>query len=471
MKKLLFILFALVMGISTSHAQFGTLGKLYKTAKSAAAKNKKQAQDDYGNKKIIDILKASAIDTTSVEYKEAMEKSKQEFFNNNPQLKKMMELQDDTVALKKYMQEQYGGMTEEEMVKKMMGDAKLDIDSKEFEDAQEKAQKMQGLGEDPLFKKIMVEGRTLTKKEAEYFHEKYGADFEYDGMEEYNDSIGVYAQLNGRLKPMSITMYNKISDERPVLDLGQNVIKGYVKDFMGFLKKPFGDREVVDSVQDYLIYNHLHAEEQFKGVAKFTIYSNKELDFENLTVNDLRLRKLGDFVEQIDPKNIYVFKVRKGLSCRFMDYRYTKISYKQSELIDYVSQRLINDGYIDANINQKLSDNQLYGAMDKLEIEFKIAKLLSMNLNGEKFLYTNEVPAAEGVTMKTNVRKVAQNVTALEVSIEAEPGEYAFVIRDPKVEEYFKHIGDDEKDETDRKRLQNFDISLLDKGAFFFTIK
>lgn len=37
MKKLLFILFALVMGISTSHAQFGTLGKLYKTAKSAAA--------------------------------------------------------------------------------------------------------------------------------------------------------------------------------------------------------------------------------------------------------------------------------------------------------------------------------------------------------------------------------------------------------------------------------------------------
>lgn len=38
--------------------------------------------------------------------------------------------------------------------------------------------------------------------------------------------------------------------------------------------------------------------------------------------------------------------------------------------------------------------------MDKLEMEFKIAKLLSMNLNGEKFLYTNEVPAAEGVTMK-----------------------------------------------------------------------
>ena len=92
------------------------------------------------------------------------------------------------------------GMTEEEMVKKMMGDAKLDIDSKEFKDAQEETQKMQGLGEDPLFKKIMAEGRTLTKKEAEYFHEKYGADFEYDGMEEYNDSIGVYAQLNGQIE-------------------------------------------------------------------------------------------------------------------------------------------------------------------------------------------------------------------------------------------------------------------------------
>ena len=48
-----------------------------------------------------------------------MERSKQEFFNDNPQLKKMMELQDDTVALKKYMQEQYGGMTEEEMIRQI----------------------------------------------------------------------------------------------------------------------------------------------------------------------------------------------------------------------------------------------------------------------------------------------------------------------------------------------------------------
>lgn len=94
-----------------------------------------------------------------------------------------------------------------------------------------------------LYKKIMAEGRTLTKEEATYFNEKYGADFEYDGMEAYNDSVGVYAQLDGKLKPMSITMCDDISDERPVLDLGQNVIKSYVKDFIGILKKPFADRK------------------------------------------------------------------------------------------------------------------------------------------------------------------------------------------------------------------------------------
>lgn len=55
-------------------------------------------------------------------------------------------------------------------------------------------------------------------------------------MEAYNDSVGVYAQLDGKLKPMSITMCDDISDERPVLDLGQNVIKSYVKDFIGILK-------------------------------------------------------------------------------------------------------------------------------------------------------------------------------------------------------------------------------------------
>ena len=228
--------------------QFGALNKLYKSAKSITSKSKKQTKDDFGNKKIIDLLKDTAIDTTSVEYKESLERSKQEYLNENPQLKKMMELQGDTAALNKYLKEQYGGMTNEEIAKKMMGDAKIDFESKEFKAALEKTQKMQGISDDPLYKKIMAEGRTLTKEEATYFNEKYGADFEYDGMEAYNDSVGVYAQLDGKLKPMSITMCDDISDERPVLDLGQNVIKSYVKDFIGILKKPFADREVVDSV-------------------------------------------------------------------------------------------------------------------------------------------------------------------------------------------------------------------------------
>lgn len=33
-----------------------------------------------------------------------------------------------------------------------------------------------------------------------------------------------------------------------------------------------------------------------------------------------------------------------------MEYMYNKISYKQSELTDYVSKRLIDDGYIDAKL-------------------------------------------------------------------------------------------------------------------------
>ena len=119
------------------------------------------------------MLKDTAIDTTSVEYKESLERSKQEYLNENPQLKKMMELQGDTAALNKYLKEQYGGMTNEEIAKKMMGDAKIDFESKEFKAALEKTQKMQGISDDPLYKKIMAEGRTLTKEEATYFNENY----------------------------------------------------------------------------------------------------------------------------------------------------------------------------------------------------------------------------------------------------------------------------------------------------------
>ena len=80
------------------------------------------------------------------------------------------------------------------------------------------------------------------------------------------------------------------------------------------------------------------------------------------------------------------------------------------------------------------------------------------------------VPPAKNVKLKTTARKVAQ-VTALEVSIEAEPGEYAFVIRNPGVEDYMKHLTDDVENENERKILQNFDIPVLSGGAYFFTIK
>lgn len=105
MKKILFVFFVLVLGIPSCHAQFGALNKLYKSAKSITSKSKKQTKDDFGNKKIIDLLKDTAIDTTSVEYKESLERSKQEYLNENPQLKKMMELQGDTAALNKYLKE------------------------------------------------------------------------------------------------------------------------------------------------------------------------------------------------------------------------------------------------------------------------------------------------------------------------------------------------------------------------------
>ena len=275
-------------------------------------------------------------------------------------------------------------------------------------------------------------------------------------MEAYNDSAGVFICINGKMKPMNITKCDNITDERPIPDLGQNEIKQYVQDFISVLKKPLADREIVDSVQNYMIYKNRHSDYQFKGTAKFTIYSNPELNVGELTVNDIRRRNAGDFNEPIDPKNIFIFKVHKGIDCRFMEYMYSKINYKQSELGDYISKRLVDDGYIDANINQKISDDQLFKAIDRLEFQFKVEKLLKMRKDKEKFIYTNAIPAAKKVKISSTVRKVA-HVTALEVSIDAEPGEYAFIIRDPEVEEYFKQ--------------ENFDISALTGGAYFFTIK
>ena len=441
MKQLLSILFVLTCCTAPCQAQFGALGGLLKGAKAAndVRKAKKKAQEAWGDKKVKD-----AIDTTSVNYKKAQAELQQRL-DANPEYQKLLELQNDSVAARKYYEKKYG----DEL-------PKPDSDSKEYQEAQAKTVKMSEAFEDPVLKKAIEEKRSLTLAEATYLNNKYGTSFEGEGMEAYNDSIGVFAHLDGKLKPMSITKSLKMTEERPVPDLGQDEIRQYVQDFIAVLKKPLADRDIVDSVQNYLVYNGRHSGCQFKGTAKFTIYSNPELNVRELTVNDVKLRKADEFMVPIDPKNIFVFKVHKGIDCRFMEYMYSKITYKQSELADYVSKRLVDDGYIDANINKKISDDQLFRAMDKLEFQFKVEKLLKLRQNKDKYLFTNTISAAKNVNIRSAVRKVA-HVTALEISIDAEPGEYAFIIRNPEVEENF--------------RKENFDFSILSGGAFFFTIK
>ena len=442
MKQLLSILFALTCCTAPCRAQFGALGSILKGAKAAndVRKAKKKAQEELGNKKVKD-----GIDTTSVNYKKARAEL-QKRLDEDPEYKKLQELQNDSVAAMKYFKEKYG----EDFSNPYVND-------KDYQDAYNKAKKMAGFQNDPIFKKIMAEQRQPTMQEATYLNEKYGINFEYEGMEAYNDSVGVFANINGKMKPMGITKCETITDEKPVPDFGQNAIKQYVQDYISLLKKPFADREIVDSAQNYMIYSNKHADEQFKGSAKFTFYSNLETNIRELTVNELTSRKISDFTEQIDPKNIFVFKVHKGIGCRYMEYMYSKISYKQSDLMDYISKRLVNEGYIDANINKNMSDEQLFKAIDKMEFQFKVEKLLATRQNGEKFIYTNTIPPANGVKVSSNVRKVGGHVTALDITIEAEPGEYAFIIRNPEVEKEFK--------------VNGFDISVLTEGAFFFTIK
>ena len=463
MKKVLSILFVLTSCIAPCNAQFGTLGKILKGAKTA--KEVKKARDNWGNQKVKDIHKDVSVDTTSAEYKKAMAEAQQRMYESNPQLKKMMELQGDTAAMRKYMEEQYGGMSQEEMTQKMMKDAGVDYGSKDFQDAHAKVQKMSGFSDDPVFKKIMAEQRQPTMEEATYLNEKYGTTFEYKGMEALNDSIGVFAHLASGMKPMGITKIKTISDEKPIPDFGQDAIKQYVQDYIGCLKNPLADREIIDSVQNYMIYDGRHADEQFKGTAKFTLYSNLETNIQESKVNEFLSRKISDFTEPIDPKNIFVFKVHKGIGCRYMEYMYSKISYKQSELMDYTCKRLVNEGYIDANINQKLSDDELFKAIDKMEFQFKLEKFLKIRQNNEKFMYTNTISAAKNVKLTSNTRKIG-HVTALDVYIEAEPGEYAFVIRNPEVEQYIKEL-----DVSKDNGFYDFDISVLTEGAFFFTIK
>lgn len=464
MKKLLSPLIVIALSTTPCQAQFGAFGKILKGAKTA--KEVKKARDNWGNQKVKDVYNGVPVDTTSAEYKKAMAKAQQRMYENNPQLKKMMELQGDTAAMRKYNEDQYGGMSQEEITRKVMKDSGVDIGSKGYQDGYAKAQKMSGVSDDPVFKKIMAEQRRPTMEEATYLNNKYGTTFESEGMNALNDSVGVFARLENGMMPMGITKCETITDERPIPDWGQDEIKQYVQDWMAFLKKPLADRDVIDSVQNYMIYKHRHADEQFKGTARFTLYSNLETNIQELKNKDFLLRKIADFNEPIDPKNIFIFKVHKGIGCRYMEYMYSKISYKQSELMDYVSKRLVNEGYIDANINQKLSDDELFKAIGKMEFQFKVEKLLALRQKKEKFLYTNTIPAAENVKLTYNTRKIG-HVTALDISIDAEPGEYAFILRKPEVDQYFKQM----KDESQDKDLQNFDISVLTEGAFFFTIK
>ena len=107
---------------------------MLKGAKAAndARKAKKKAQEVWGNTKVKDIRRDATIDTASVEYKKAMAEAQQRMYENNPELKKLMEMQGDTAALKKYYEEKYGGMSQEEMTRKMLEEAGIDYDSKEF---------------------------------------------------------------------------------------------------------------------------------------------------------------------------------------------------------------------------------------------------------------------------------------------------------------------------------------------------
>ena len=152
-------------------------------------------------------------------------------------LKKYEAMADDSAAYEQYMKELTGGKSIEEY-KRSLG---IDPDSKEYQDAYAKAQQMSGLNDDPVFKKIMAEQRQPTMQEATYLNEKYGTTFEYQGMETLNDSVGVFARLANGMKPMGITKYEEITDEKPVPDFGQDAIKQYVQNYIAFLKKPLAD--------------------------------------------------------------------------------------------------------------------------------------------------------------------------------------------------------------------------------------
>ena len=104
MKQLLLILFELTLCTAPCQAQFGALDGLLKGAKAAndARKAKKKIQEARGNTKVKDIHRDVTIDTTTVEYEKAMAEAQRQMYENNPEFKKLMEMQGDTAAMKKY---------------------------------------------------------------------------------------------------------------------------------------------------------------------------------------------------------------------------------------------------------------------------------------------------------------------------------------------------------------------------------
>ena len=481
MKRTIFAIVSVCVCTMPCSAQFSLFKNISKTIKNAKQERmtEKQFLDKYGNQTYTEFMQNHPveIDTTSAEFRQARAKAQaeaQQHMYNNPQLKKIMELQGDTAALNKYMREQYGNISYNDHLNRADKAMKSMGQGIDMQDVISSQKALKNIEDDPIIQKIKAEGREPTKEETEYIRNKYFSTFakispEFDGMEAYYDSVGVYARLEGTLKPIGYTTHDKITEIRPVLDLGQDEIKQYVKDVLASIKNPLADRVIVDSIQNYFIYDKSHADEQFKGAAKFTIYSNNAVvNNTEWTMNDALRRRVTLFEKPVDLNNIFVFKVHRGVGCRYMDYMYSKITYKQSELTDYVSKRLVDEKYIDANCNGLISDEQLFETIDKLQNDFKKERLSEIIGNNEKFIYTNKVTKAPNVKMTSNTRCIVEgHVTAQDITIEAAPGEYAFIIRDPQIEKSYK----DFKEEHKNSSAGNIDISLLSLGAIFFTIK
>lgn len=461
MKHLILLLFTLAWGLSPCYAQFGFIKKIGKALKTGerTVETAPPADNDVYNMKIKDIRKELAKDTTSVEYKKNIEQARKEM-ENDPEYQKLIKFCSDSVALRKYVEENYSGLNEEEIRVKSLKEAGMDIDSREFKESMKQAQTMSGFTDDPVFEKIVAEQRQPTEEEARYLNGKYGTNFEYEGMEAYNDSVGVFANIEGKLQSVKLSNYS-ITNIRPMPDFGLDGLKRYLNDFISTLKNPFADREVVDSIQNYLVYGNAHADATFNGQAHFTIYSNLETNTDEMTMDEVLRRQIACFTSSIDPKDIFVFKLHKAFDSRYMEYQYTKISYKMSEMMDYVTQRLETEGYLDANIDRKISGRQLYDVIDNMKEDFKNTKRLMMALGDKKYIYNNAVPEAKNVKISSNTRMVGGHVTALDLCIDAEPGEYGFVIMNQE----------DEKKYRAETKDTNFEMSVLSKGVYLFTVK